>query len=249
MIHTVIMTLVFVFFAGTFLNAGVGDDHYQPFELKDISEDSALVCLKNINCLMSKEEKTPNEIFSVYRSEESISNFIVNFSPDPKDSTWNKLPEDKNSVKYKCILYVRENLSRFREIYDGWKEEENLWEPNYYWLEILKEKYPGSKERWLIEWDLDYKNFIRQFELALPYGKCGTCDEYYDGLISEYPEYLEHYKQDEIIEIKKDCELKRKHYKVKLNELLNKYKDIKIEKKMYEIDEKCIVSNKYFGLC
>jgi len=48
MMIKIIRILAFIVFTGSVLNAGVGDDHYQRFELKKISGDSALICLKNV---------------------------------------------------------------------------------------------------------------------------------------------------------------------------------------------------------
>lgn len=245
------MTLkIIVFFIFlSFLVSVLGAECYHNFEIKDISVDTASICLKKAINLINKKNKTASDILSLYKSEECISNFISGHIYNMTDTDFNsRVKLSKTSTVYQCLLYVRNNINRFRELSDGWKGEEKLWEPNYYWLDLLKEKYPNSKERWTVEWDLEYKNFIRKFEFSED-AKCKTCDEYYEGRIKEYPEYLESYSKEEISEIKKDCKAKREQYKRSLNELLEKYKDIPIEKKMYDIDETNVISNIYFSLC
>ncbi len=240
--------IFFIFLSFPVLVIGAQNFHYHKFEIKSISEDKAAICLNKARDLSSKKDKTASDIYSLYESEECLSNYIFGYTPNMPEPNFNSLNIAKTSIRYQCLSYVRNNISRFREIHDGWKGEENIWEPNYYWLDIIKGKYPNSKERWMIEWGLTYKDFIRQFEFSeLAKGK--TCDEYYEGLIKEYPEHLEYYSKEEIAKIKRDCETKREQYKKSLFDLLDKYKDNPIEKKMYDIDDRNVISNFYFGLC
>lgn len=242
----IITFIVFLSFPA--LVSGAEPFHYHRFEVKNISDFNAVICLNKAKKLISKKDKTASDIYLLYESEECLSNYIFGYAPNMPEPSFTKLNISKTSSKYKCISYIRDNISRFREIHDNWKGEENLWEPNYYWLNVIKGKYPNSKERWTIEWSLAYKNFIRQFEFSKS-AEGKTCDEYYEGFIKKKPEYLEYYSKEEIASRKRDCELKRELYRKLFADLLDQYKDVPIEKKMYDVDEKSVISNFYFGLC
>lgn len=188
---------------------------------------------------------TAQEILNLYRSEEcAVSGLYGPLSEMTERSAW------VSTAAARGAGYLSANAGRFRDVSDGWKGEDNTWEPNRALLEILTKRAPESAPRWEIEWDLDYKDFIRRFTYDHSGSAKGkTCARYYDDYVKSHGEIREAYSAGEIEERKADCEADRASYKKGLEKLLKKFNDKPVLPKLYDPDETNIISDMYFGLC
>lgn len=206
------------------------------------SEAEAVACLTAVKPLNQKKEKTASDILQIYKKEQCLSSVVYTmflaesqFEPTPGVS--------------QCVKYVKLHKERFVEVYDGWKGEDNSWKPGRYWLGVAQKLFPSSAERWQMEWEHDYADFLGDFKYVNG-SKNKTCAEFYDGLIEKNPDdYNKYYSKDEVEAVIQDCEAERKRYAKYLDKLLQKYMDWPGVPVLFDIDHTNIISKKYFGLC
>jgi len=151
------------------------------------------------------------------------------------------------SLSEQCLLYVQTNWARFRVVDDGWKGEENFIEPNRYWMDQIKKYYPNSVEAMEIEFDRDFKEFIRRFDIDED-AKGKTCDQYYsEELKKNLRVYLEVYSKEEIDNWPSECKNIRKEFQLARSQLLQKFKNAFFTKILQGIDPTTIV--KFHSVC
>ena len=188
--------------------------------------------------LTEKKARTSGEIIKIYRAEEKIG-ALSRSSPHR---------EDLKEIVSKCAAYVSANRSRFREVHDGWKGEENHFEPTAFWAEELRGVSPEAAEIREIEFDVKFKDLMRSFrhdDRAI--GK--DCATFYADIVRAEPTYSESYSKEEIASMAPSCAEQRDKFIRQRNALLKEYSDLPAAKKLSEIDPTEIVSEKYFGLC
>lgn len=235
------------------------DYNYQ-YEEYNLGEKKTRVHYEIANKLKNKKVKAVADILALYEAEKSMGAFIRSLSVDISDSElfrhfqsdyWRGRDVDVD-LYFDCIHYMRPSKARFRIVDDGWKGEANFWEPDTYWLDMIVKTYPDSIERWKIEWDIDYKNTVREFTFN-PDAKGKSCEAFYMDIIKEWPEFKEFYSDTDISNIIKDCNEKRTKFGQRLNELSKKYEGKSYItphiKKLREIDPKTVVSSMPFSIC
>ncbi len=179
----------------------------------------------------------------IYRAEEAIGAYSIGIPLTAPDTLIAKMAYFNTELRSKCAKYVRENLNRFQEVDDGWKGEENYWEPNRYWLDKIIKLYPDSYERKEIEWDFEYKAFIRQFSFDEE-AKGKMCEEYYHASELRYKEV---YSEKEIDEAISSCRELRARFQSGRAVLLKKYGDLPFTKKLRDIEVTTVVL--HLGTC
>ena len=145
-----------------------------------------------------------------------------------------------SSLKAECVLYIQTYRARFRVVDDAWKGEDNFWEPNRFWIEEAKKSFPGSQEALEIEFDLDFKEFIRQFNIDEE-AKGKTCQEYYDEDLKDNLDAHEVYSKEEIARWPEECEHTRYEFTRGRLQILQKYKYAPYTKILQDIDITTIV--------
>jgi len=201
--------------------------------------------LRLAQSLSAQQSRSAADFLKIYRAEEAIGAFIIGIPPGTPDTLHVKMGYFHTELKTQCVKYVRENLNRFQEVDDGWKGESNYWEPNRQWLDKIIRRYPDSYERKEIEWDFEYKAFIRQFSFDEE-ARGKTCEEYYQD-----PErreaYQEVYSEKEIDEANPSCRELRAKFQSGREALLKKYGNLPFTKKLRNIDVTTVVL--YLGTC
>jgi len=147
------------------------------------------------------------------------------------------------------LKYLKAHPERYREIVHTEFDTSVERFPSRMLLDLIIKKAPESPERWVIEWDLDYSDFIRQFA----YGHKGkskgkTCAKYYEDYVKSHRELLENYTKEEINGIIKDCEGDRERYRIGLKALFDKFSGKPVTPKLFDPDETNIISDEYFGI-
>lgn len=147
------------------------------------------------------------------------------------------------------LKYLKAHPDRYREIVHTAFDTSVERFPSRALLDVIIQKAPDSPERWAIEWDLDYADFIRQFS----YGHKGdskgkSCANYYEDYVKSHSELRKNYTNTEIDNIVKDCEADRASYKKGLKSLLDKFKSKPVVPKLYDPDETNVTSDEYFGI-
>ena len=210
-----------------------------------VDRNQAESCLRAAQSPSAQQPKSAADFLKIYRTEEAIGRFSVGIPPGTPDTLAAKLGYFHTELKSRCAKYVHENLNRFQEVDDGWKGESNYWEPNRYWLDKIIMLYPDSYERKEMEWDLEYKAFIRQFFFDEE-ARGKTCEEYYHD-----PErreaYKEVYSEKEIDEAIPSCRELRARFQSGRAALLKKYGDLPFTKKLRDIDVTTVVL--YLSTC
>jgi hypothetical protein len=195
---------------------------------------------------------TPKKILALYEAEKVIGKYIQEISPAISDSALSQFlsgykPIKDSSLAFQCVVYVRSHQSRFREVSDGWKGEENFWEPNDYWLTRITELFLSATERNIIAFDLDVKVFIRQFDVDVEAaGK--SCEAYISGLLLEGRDgYKDVYSDDEINGWIPECIKNRETFEAGRTRLLEKYGRAPFTKRLKDIDVTTVVV--YHSVC
>lgn len=195
----------------------------------------ALAAARSLN---EKSELSPVEILTLYHAEERIGAF-----------RWTQASNAREPALFsECTSYMRSNGERFREVHDGWKGEENYFEPNSFWAEKLRRVSAKTSELAEIEFDLKFKDLIRFFRHdGRAIGK--ECSRFYAELIRSNPEYLDMYSRDEIDSMGPSCVSERKRF-IKLRDaLLKEYPSVPAGRKLRAVDPTEVVSDRYFGFC
>lgn len=252
--------LAFVLLLGSSPWSVAHADHYDSREIeRRIGTAEARTCLADARRLGNESASTPREIVKLYDAEICIGRYLVGFAGMPDSDlpvTLDNLErwqpdEDRGATVHEAVAYLRGNRDRFREIFDGWKGEANLFEPNESLLSLLRDRFPESAERWEIEWDLAFKDLTRQFTFSRG-ARDKTCKQVYDGIVAGAPEeYHKSYSDADVAERISDCERQRTRFASELAELEARFVSKPLEKKRtcFAIDPSDVISNLYFGLC
>ncbi len=192
------------------------------------------------------------DILRIYIAERNIGKHVLGIPLDLQDTLvkdivkWGWQWKDPD-LTLECVNYIRANTPRFREVSDGWKGESNFWEPNRYWLEEIIKSFPDSPERKEIEFDLDFKEFIRQFDVDVQ-AKGKSCEQYYAKLLKEHGDiYRELYSQVEIDGMVPNCKKNRVKFISGRKMLLEKYGTAPFTKKLRNINPTIIVV--FYSIC
>ena len=153
--------------------------------------------------------------------------------------------ERDSSTASQCMEYVRANRTRFRIVSDGWGGEDNFWEPTDFWLTRISASFPASEERNIIAFDLDFKEFIRQYDIDEE-AKGMSCESYIDGLLKEDedgegPPYRDNYTDAEIDKWVPECVQNREKFEAGRKRILEKYGLAPFTKLLRDIDVTTIV--------
>lgn len=228
------------------LQSSSGEQKYEIMRNTLHTKDEIVKCWVSAKKLSSKlKTLSPAGILELYRNEECAITSLQSPLSD-YDNPNIEFP----SVVVLGVKYLKAHPERFKETSDGRGSDFHKREPSGALLEILRVRAPESPERWEMEWDSDYKNFIQKFSYVHKGSSKGkTCGKYYDDYVKGHKELLDIYSHKEIEDIKADCESDRLEYKKGLKSLLERFKDKPIVPKLFDPDETNIISDMYFGIC
>ncbi len=195
-----------------------------------------------------KSELTAQEMLQVYKAEVIISKSVGawrsgSIIPDGLDSLWWRWGRVVDSTQsMACIAHIRKNYKLYRLVDDVWKGEENFLEPNRYWSEQLQNIFPDSPEAKEVAFDLDFKDFIRQYYIDVD-AKGKSCEKYYKEFIKEYGDQFKDtgYTDEEMKQWAPECEKVRESFKNCKKLLLDKYHNAPFTKILFDIDVTTIV--------
>jgi hypothetical protein len=227
------------------LQSIVGAQGHSIFDRDIPTQQDVQAILELAKRLNGRNQLTAKEMLQIYYAEKKIGRCVWGISPrvsnlyDGRDL--GMLGYVDSTVAAQCVLYVQTNRLRFRVVDDGWKGEENFWEPNEHWFERAKRAYPNSRETLEIEFDLEFSQFIRRFDIDLrAQGK--TCDQYYkDELEKNGDVYRKVYSDDDIKQWVPECAKVRYDFQASRKRLLDKYRNAPFTKKLQNIDITTIV--------
>jgi hypothetical protein len=204
-----------------------------------VDRKQAESCLRLAQSPSAQHPRSAADFLKIYGVEEAIGAFAIGIPPGTPDTIAAKMGYFHTELRSRCAKYVGEDLNRFQEVDDGWKGESNYWEPNRYWLDEIIRLYPDSYERKEIEWDFEYKAFIRQFSFDEE-ARGKTCEEYYHD-----PErrkaYQKVYSEKEIDEAIPSCRELRAKFESGRAALLKKYGNLPFTKKLRDIDVTTVI--------
>jgi hypothetical protein len=204
--------------------------------------------LETANRLASKGELTMDEIHFIYFAEKQIGRCVWGVSERDSSLFGNQHIAPHNyysdpAITEQCLKYVLKNRSRFRVVWDGWKGENNFWEPTGYWAEEANKYYPNSIQSMEIEFDLEFKEFIRQFYI-FEGAKGKTCQQYHEDNLKKFKDvYLDVYTRKEIDQWPSECERVREEFIRGRSKLLKKFRNAPFTQILQDIDPTTIVVN------
>ncbi|MDA8131632.1 MAG: hypothetical protein M0011_09040 [Elusimicrobia bacterium] len=233
------------FLAGCSCPVFCGEQKYEIIRYSLHSPEELVRCWTGAEELSAKFPKlSPAEILQLYQYEEcgfrSMRGTIEDYEANAVYlSTWGVLG----------VKYLKAHPDRYREIVHREFDASAERFPSRVLLDLLIKKAPGSPERWAIEWDLDYADFIRQFSYDHSGRSKGkSCAKYYNDYVKSHKELQEAYTTEEINNRIRDCEAARERYKKGLKILFEKFKDKPVVPKLYDPDETNVDSKEYFGI-
>ena len=210
-------------------------------KLPDI--EKVKISLKTVEDIVVKKDLTGMDMLHVYFAEKVIGRCVWGVSPKIADST--SILESQifgflsdTLLMNKCIAYILSNKSHFKVVEDGYKGEDNFWEPNDYWFKQASRKYPNSIETKNIEFDLDFNKFIRKYDIDVD-ARGKTAEQYY----KEDLEMGGDFSGIDIKDLIPACEDTRKEFSNGREELLRKYKNASFANKLKDIDTTTIIVN------
>lgn len=206
-----------------------------------------------INTILRKDSLDALDIKSIYYHEIIIGRYIGNMTYQqivlwPKKTTNYENDKQNDPTFNECIKYIQRNKAYFRVVDDHWKGDDNYWEPNRYWIYRIQMKYSASYEAKEIEYDLDFKDFIREFDIDGE-SKGLDCETYIKSITtgSHGDIYKEVYSEDEIKTWVPECKEARRKFRIGKNKLLEKYQNAPFTKSLQDIDESVVVV--YHSIC
>lgn len=216
------------------------------FDVETPIQGNVEASLAVVNRLTSKGKLTADEIVLVYFAEKNIGKCVWGGSVSDSGLYGSQQSVAHNyfsdaSVSQQCLLYVQRNRTRFRVVGDGWKGEGNFWEPTLYWVNQAKKDYPNSMQAMEIEFDCEFKDFIRQFHID-DEAKGKSCQQYFEEeFIANLDMYLDAYSKEEIDQWPCECESVREEFIRGRSQLLERYKNAPFTKVLHDIDPSTIV--------
>ena len=195
--------------------------------------------------LQLKDELTCEDMLEMYKAEISFGKFNVWMSRAMYDSLSKGL-SPKTATQYevnyiKCVKYISKHKPRFRMVYDGWKGDDNFWEPNNYWAEKAKQIDPKNEKTLEICFDLDFKNLYRKFSFT-DCEACFSCEKFYKNEVFQHKTlYLSEYSEKELSNYVSNCKKRRKKFEEEKNKLLIEYNFSQFTDKLKNIDSSRII--------
>lgn len=214
----------------------------QAIPAEEIVQSSLAVATK----LASMDKLTADDIRQIYFAEKIIGRCVWGVSE--KDSALGGSHHiaahnyfTDSTVGEQCLLYIRNHRNRFKVVSDGWKGENNFWEPTRYWAEQVNKRYPNSTIAKEIEFDLEFNAFIRRFVIDEE-AKGKTCEEYFKEHIEPNLDvYLDVMTKEELYQWPSDCNRVREEFTRGRLQLLEKYGNAPFTKILQDIDPTMIV--------
>lgn len=241
--HAHMLRLV-AFTAACSLPCAVLARQHSPYDLSipDPSEVSA--SLELAKQLSTRITPTAKELLLLYYAEKKIGRTVWGLSPRYKSQDFPQLDLFSycrdSTVAALAVAYIRSNRNRFMVVDDGWKGEENFWEPTDDLLLRLKQLYPNTIEAMEVEFDLEFNQFIRRFFIdSDAQGK--TCEQYFKEELEHNGELKETYTDVEIAKWPAECAKEREEFGAARKQLLNKYRNASFTKVLSDIDVTTIV--------
>jgi hypothetical protein len=212
-----------------------------------IPSDSILRASLDIaNALAVKQHLTSAEILQIYFAENIVGRFV--WARSQKDAQ--QFPPPYIGGRYftpdsglvnQCVFYVGKNHSRFRPVSDAWKGEEDFTEPNRFWLKQAIALDPNSAEASNIEFDLDFKDLVRDINIDED-ARGKTCQQFHDEDLKRHLDsYLDVYQKEEMDRWPAECDSARSSFIRKRDHLLRTYKFAPFTKILQDIDATTIV--------
>ena len=210
------------------------------------SKESVIISLNTLNTILQKTDLTGEDILQIYYAERNVGRCVWGLSPKISDTAL--IHEMKmfgflndTSLMNKCILYICMHNDRFKVVDDTWKGEDNFWEPSRYWLLKAQSVYPDSIQTKKIEFDLDFNDLVRQFDIQDDFmGKtCEQCVK--EELEMDGEELRKDYSEDDIRKWTPNCMEVRKQFDGRRKILLKKYDNAPFTKILKDIDVTTIV--------
>jgi hypothetical protein len=196
--------------------------------------------------LATKHPLTATEILQIYSAEKIIGRVV--WGVLGKDTVGFERPFIRpkryfgdTTLTMQCALYVQKNLNRFRLVSDAWKGEEDFLEPNRFWFNRAIALDPNSVEATNIEFDLDFKDFIRRIDIDERAGG-KTCQQYFDKLLAKNRDTdLEEFSKEQIGRWPAECDSARTNFIRSRGRLLQMYNNAPFTKILQDIDPTTVV--------
>lgn len=216
------------------------------FDMDISSMEEVQASLETANRLASKDKLTMDEIHLIYFAEKQIGRCVWGVS-ERDSSLFGKQHiaahnyYSDRTITEQCLQYVLKNRSRFRVVGDGWKGDNNFWEPTGFWAVEANKYYPNSIQSMEIEFDLEFKEFIRQFYIVEA-AKGKTCQQYHEERLKKFIDvYLDVYTREEINQWPAECEKVREKFIHGQSKLLKKFQNAPFTHILQDIDPTTIV--------
>jgi len=140
-----------------------------------------------------------------------------------------------------AVAYVQLHRDRLRVVHDGWKGEDDFWEPTEELLRRMRRLHPGAPEAMEIEFDLEFNRWMRRVDIDVE-ARGKTCDQYYKEELKQYGEaFRRDYSDAEIAEWPSECCQAREEFQEARKQLLRKYRNAPFTKKLSAIDITTVV--------
>lgn len=241
-LFTVLMTAPILLLIPIFVTLG----QQSKFDVDLPTVEDVRASLQMASALISKDRLSADEIRQIYFAEKKIGRCVWGVSE--RDSALYGsyrigTPDyfSDRTVGEQCLLYIQKHRDRFKVVDDGWKGENNFWEPTRYWADQANRLYPNSMQAREIEFDLEFNEFIRRFNIVED-AKGKTCQEYHEEDIGKSLDaYLDVYTMEEINQWPAECEQVREEFIRGKSQLLQKYKNAPFTKILKDIDPTTIV--------
>jgi len=239
------MIRIVAFIVASSLTCSVFARQHSPYDqtIPDASEISA--SLELAMQLSIRIAPTAKELLQLYYAEKKIGRAVWGLSPRYKGQDFPQLDLFSycrdSTVAAQAVVYIRSNRNRFKVVDDGWKGEENFWEPTDDILLRLKQLYPHTIEAMEVEFDFEFNQFIRRFDIRSDaQGK--TCDQYYKEELENNGDVIKQsYSDAEIAKWPAECATVREEFAARRKQLLDKYKNAPFTKVLFDIDVTTIV--------
>lgn len=239
-----LLAVLFVL-AGCVVPLLCGEQKYEVIQYALHSTEEVKNCWAGSEQLSAKfSNLSPAEILRLYQYEKcwfrSMRSTVKDYErADIEFSTW----------VVRAVKYLKVHPERYREIVHAEFDTSVERFPSRALLDLIIKRAPDSPERWAIEWDLDYSDFIRQFAYSHNNRSKGeSCAKHYEDYVKSHRELQEYYTKEDIDGVIKDCEADRARYKKGLKTLLEKFKDKPVTPKLYDPDETNVFSDEYLGI-